>query len=216
MLTLNRLPGTINSGVWPGRGTIRDCAGTSSGAPSHPPIRYPRPPSPPAFSIAESPRLHPLGHLLGILLVGFPHGLLGCEAPASQVLAHGPDRQADADRCLINSRTAGRVHSAEEISNSSGLWVSIVSRRVCSCSRVRRRPEPVGRPVRYPGSASLAPLVIPGTPEGRRSHPEHPGWRRYRRRRNPTPRHALPPATNRTTRTSLDSRRPSGNSMAIG
>src|SRR3954463_3907279 len=47
--------------------------------------------------------LQPFGHLLGILLVGLPHRLLGRVAPPPQILAHGANRQSNADLLLNQS-----------------------------------------------------------------------------------------------------------------
>jgi hypothetical protein len=53
--------------------------------------------------------LQPFGDRLGILLVRLPHGPLRREAPPPQVLAHGPDRQPEADLSVdqLPNRLAG-------------------------------------------------------------------------------------------------------------
>ena len=68
--------------------------------------------------------------------------------------------QMGADRAgwySYDSLDNGGRHSAEGIVSSCGLVVSIACRMPCSCSLVRRRPEPIGRPVRAPGSDSRPP-----------------------------------------------------------
>src|SRR5512135_1359595 len=96
MFTLNRLPGTINSGVAPGRASPRPCWHVE-----RTPVSSPQGISPPSFAA----RLSIAGYVcsshsataLGVLLVGFPHRLLRRVAPAPQILAHGADRQPDAE-----------------------------------------------------------------------------------------------------------------------
>ena len=137
----------------------------------------------------------PFGHSLGILLVGLPHGFLGCESPAPQILAHSANRQANADLLLdqILNRLTGPQHEA--ISNSSDSWsrstlgsVAPVPRQGGDRSRSDARCD---HRVKPPG-----PLGHNANTTGRRFPHEPPGSQRYRRRRNPTPAHA-PHATSR-------------------
>src|SRR3712207_6503868 len=77
-------------------------------------------------------------------------------------------------RCQISSRTAARLHSANDKSNSSGVWRRIRSRASASCAASRNRPCPFEamprtgpartalQPGRTPLSVALADVEYPG------------------------------------------------------
>src|SRR3954465_5364515 len=130
------------------------------GAPPPPPLR---PPLDPRIRL-----LQPFGHLLGILPVGLPHRLLRCEAPPLQILAHGANRQSNADLTLDQL-----LHglSGPERRRDLHLLRSLGLDRLLDASLLLPVEEATGAdrsPGAITGEGLLTSSLIPGTPPGDR------------------------------------------------